>query len=171
MKGMVERVKEKFGMERSAETEGTPAAASQPTPVSTRFQSFHDFVTSADPKKEPPVTRLIAELRRAYDVLQPLAESGDAAGAKALVQGMASGQSNDLFVAQRNAERLLQTSDAEVRRVVAPIFLEPFKMASSGLVSGAMADLNRRWRGRSTSRASRALRGGIPSRRGEKMRP
>lgn len=166
MKGMVERVKEKFGMERSAETEGTPAAASQPTPVSTRFQSFHDFVTSADPKKEPPVTRLVAELRRAYDVLQPLAESGDAAGAKALVQGMASGQSNDLFVAQRNAERLLQTTDAEVRRVVAPIFLEPFKMASSGLVSGAMADLNRRWRGEVYEPCQQSIAGRYPFKKG-----
>jgi len=166
VKGMVERVKEKFGMERAPEAEAVPASTSQPTPVSTRFQSFHDFVTPADPKKESAVIRLVAELRRAHDVLQPLAESGDTKGAKALVQGMASGQSNDLFVAQRNAERLLQTVDPEVRRVVAPIFLEPFKMASSGLVSGAMADLNRKWRGEVYEPCQQSIAGQYPFKKG-----
>ena len=143
-KGMVDRVKEKLGMERSA-SEAVSATAA-PTPVSTRFQPFHDFVAPADPKKESTAVRLVAEIRKAHEVIRPLAESGDAKGAKALIQSMASGQSNDLFTAQKNAERLLQTADPEVRRVVAPIFLQPFRMASGGLVSGAMADLNRRWR-------------------------
>lgn len=165
-KGMVDRVKEKLGMERPASGSDPAASTSQPTPVSTRFQSFHDFVTPADPKKESPVVRLVAELRRAYEVLQPLAESGDAKGAKTLAQSMASGQSNDLFVAQRNAERLLQGADAEVRRVVAPIFLEPFKMASSGVMSGAMADLNRRWRGEVYEPCQQSVAGRYPFKKG-----
>jgi len=160
-KGMVERVKEKLGMDRPA-ADATPAATAKPTPVAIRFQPFHDFATSADPKKEAPVVRLVAELRKAHDVLRPLAESGDAKGAKALIQSMASGQSNDLFTAQKNAERLLQTTDAEVRRVVSPIFLQPFRMASTGVVSGAMADLNRRWRGEVFEPCQQSIAGRYP---------
>ncbi|TAK06649.1 MAG: type VI secretion system membrane subunit TssM [Candidatus Manganitrophaceae bacterium] len=161
-KGMVDRVKEKLGMERSA-SDAASASTAQPTPVSNRFQPFHEFVAPADPQKEAPVARLVAELRRAHEALRPLAESGgDPKAAKALVQGMASGQSNDLFVAQKNAERLLQSADPEIRRVVAPIFLQPFRMASSGLVSGAMADLNRRWRGEVYEPCQQSIAGRYP---------
>lgn len=163
-KGMVDRVKEKLGMERpAAEAAQVALAAAPPTPVLTRFQSFHGFVASADPKKESPVVRLVAEIRRAHEVLRSLVESGsDPKAAKALVQNMASGQSNDLFVAQKNAERLLQGADPEVRRVVAPIFLQPFRMAASGLLSGAMADLNRRWRGEVYEPCSQSIAGRYP---------
>jgi type VI secretion system protein ImpL len=163
-KGMVDRVKEKLGMDRpTPEAVQAAAPAAPPTPVFIRFQAFHEFVASADPKKESPVGRLVAELRRANEVLRPLVESGgNSKGAKALVQSMASGQSNDLFVAQKNAERLLQGADPEVRRVVAPIFMQPFKMAASGVVSGAMIDLNRRWRGEVYEACHQSIEGRYP---------
>ncbi len=136
----LERVKKGLGIQRPGES---AAPSLQPTPVAFRFQSLHQFVVSNDPKKETPLAHYVGEVRRVHDAIRTMIESGGGAGIDAKAAAAGKG---DIFQAQRNTERLLQTLDPELRTAVGPILTEPFRIALSGVTGSALADLNRRWR-------------------------
>ncbi|HET6371580.1 MAG TPA: type VI secretion system membrane subunit TssM, partial [Nitrospiria bacterium] len=140
---MIEKVRKGIGLGSSGEGE---SASGGPDPVTARFDSLHDFVTSSDPKKEAPLGQYIGELRRAHEAIRAMLQSGQGRDAQTLAQNIATGGTNDIALAQKNADRILQDLDPEMRRVLSPLLLQPFRAASSGVMSAALSELNRRWK-------------------------
>lgn len=164
LRGMIGQVRDKFGL--GSETAGTPSSVALATPVATRFKFLHDFVIPVDPQNGAPVAGVVMELQRMHDLLRPIAESGDSEGITRLGQGVASGQSNDLILAERNVERLLQPADHAIRRILEPLLLEPFKRVSAGVVGGWRATLNRQWRDEVYESCRQGIAGRYPFKRG-----
>ena len=141
---MIEKVKKGLGL---GGPEEAPAARLTPSPVALRFLGLHEFVVSIDPKREPPAAQYLNELRRGHEAIRAMTQpDAGGQGAITLARTIATGGSNDLVLAQRNADRILQGMDPEFRRILAPLLLQPFRLAASGVMGNAFSDLNRRWR-------------------------
>ncbi len=136
-KGLLQRVKKGLKMAE----ENRPASAESTTSVAERFRSIHEFVTPPeDQKEETLLAKYMRELGGAQYALQTVSESRETDG------GAATGGMGELSRALKNTEKILQEIDPEARRTIGPLLLQPFQVASAGLMGLAQADLNRRWR-------------------------
>ncbi|MBI3596642.1 MAG: type VI secretion system membrane subunit TssM [Nitrospirae bacterium] len=142
---LVRRVKKGLNLEGNPDDS---RSAINSNPVSTRFQSFHAFVSPPqDQKKESPLLQYQRELARVHEILRTLTQSeGGGQDARATAQSIATGGSNDMTMALTKVESLLQGLDPGSRQTVSPILLQPFKIAFAGVMNRALGDLNGRWK-------------------------
>ncbi|MBI3595520.1 MAG: type VI secretion system membrane subunit TssM [Nitrospirae bacterium] len=151
--------------------EGNPddsRSAINSNPVSTRFQTFHAFVSPPqDQKKESPLVQYQRELARVHEILRTLTQSeGAGQDARASAQSIATGGSNDMTMALTKVESLLQELDPESRQAVSPILLQPFKIAFAGVMNQALGDLNSRWKTGVYEPCQQSIAGRYPFRQG-----
>ena len=139
--GFLQKVKK--GLKMGQSEQGSSASASS-NPVSSKFHSVHEFARPSGEQKEALLTQYMKELNGAQYGLQSVMESG--ATGQDEGSGIGTSGASELFRASKNTEKLLQELDPEGRRIIGPLLLQPFQVASAGLMGRAQEDLNRRWR-------------------------
>ena len=139
--GLLQKVKK--GLKLGQKDDGSIPEASEGL-ISARFRSLHEFVSPSGEQKEALLTQYMKELNGAQYALQTALESGESGQGEG--GGIGFSSSGELFRAVKNTEKLLQELDPEARRNIGPLLLQPFQVASAGVMGRAQADLSRRWR-------------------------
>jgi type VI secretion system protein ImpL len=161
---LVQKVKRGLRLDRAEASASEPA----PThPVAVRFRFLRDFVTpSADGKRPAPLSLYLEELRKVHEAIRPMAQSGAAATDTRATAETTTGGTNDLALALRNTERLVQSFDPEAKRIVGGLLLKPVSAAVGGVMAIAQSDLNKRWRADVYEPCARSIAGRYPFNRG-----
>jgi len=156
---LFQKIKKKLKIEEQ-ENEDVQSALN---PVTARFRSLHEFVSPAHDEKDPPIVQYVVALGKVNEIALQLSDA-EGSGAKASAQKMAAGETTGLTDATRSVERILLHFDSPVREALSPFLLQPFQIASGGVMSGTLADLNRLWSGEVYQPCLQGLSGRYPFR-------
>ena len=155
---LIEKVKKGLGMEGASsplpsprDTEELMRRMGDPSDfsgsVARRFQSIHHLITVAkDSKEEAPLMRYLTELNQVHQKLRPIlrAESPPA-DTKAMAKSIVSGEPNDVSLAMKNTDMILQKLDPEFSNDLSLLLKEPWMIAARGVLERAKAEASKRW--------------------------